>query len=126
MKKLFALILTGSILMAGAAFAQEHTPVRAREGANGGTFGIPARLRENQQIQECVGEYQEGRDAFRQEMQQLRERLANATDAEKAQITAQIREKLQAYNTEQRQFRKNLREIMRQFRQERVAGTTSP
>lgn len=125
MKKLIALIITGSVLLTGAAFAQDHTPIRARDGSN--AAGVPAQLRVNQQLQDCVGDYQQARDQLCEEMQQLRERLANATDAEKAEITAQIREKLQAYHSEQSEFRKNLRGMVREFRQERVAAcVTNP
>ena len=123
MKKLITLIAIGSVLFSGALVAQEYDPVRARDGSGMGTYGVPVRLYENQDIQECIARYEEARGTLTQEVKQLRERLANASPEDQAAIKEQIRDQLRAHCDEQREFRKGLRGIMRQMRQERLGRT---
>ena len=122
MKKLITLIAVSSVMFTGAAFAQEHTPVRAQDGTRAEEFGVPLRLREEQNIQECVGSYREAREGFRTEMLQLRQRLAVAADADKAAIKEQIRQQLRTHRDEQAEFRGKLRGMMRELREQRVRG----
>ena len=120
MKKVITLIAIGSVLFSGVLTAQENEPIRARDGSGSGGYGVPVRLRENQDIQDCIAKYEEARGALTQEVKQLRERLANASPEDQAAIKEQIREHLRAHCDEQREFRKGLRGVMRQMRQERL------
>ena len=124
MKKLLSSIIMGSVLFTGTAFAQDYEPVQARDGSGTTQYGVPARLMENQDIQDCVQEYKVAREAFSQELQQLRERLAVASDADKAVIMEQIRGQLKTHLGEEREFRKSVRQIGRELRKERVATKT--
>jgi len=119
MKKLMSLMVIGSVLFSGAAFAQDHEPVRAQDGSRTDQLGIPVRLRENPDIQNCVGEYREAREAFKQVLLQLRERLVVASEEDKVAIAEQIREQLRTHLGEQRAFRRDVRKIMRQLREHR-------
>lgn len=123
MKKLITMITVASVIFSGATFAQDHTPVRAQDGSRETEFGVPLRLREDQNIQECVGSYREAREAFRGEMLQLRQRLAVAADADKAAIKTQIRQQLRANRGAQAEFRGKLRGMMREMREGRVGVT---
>ena len=120
MKKLITIITVGSVLFSSSIIAQVNEPVRARDGTRSSQFGVPLRLRENQDIQDCIGQYQEAKGVLTKELQQLRERLANASAEDQVAIKQQIREQLRAHCDEQREFRKNLRGVMRQLREERV------
>ena len=120
MKKLVTYIAIGSLMFSGAAIAQDHTPIRAQDGTRATEFGVPLRMRDNQYIQDCVGTYRESRAAFSAEMVQLRQRLANAADADKAAIKEQIRQQLKTHRAAQAEFRGKLRGLMREVREQRL------
>jgi Skp family chaperone for outer membrane proteins len=122
MKKLTTLITAACVIFSTAAMAQDHQPIKARDGTGTDTFGVPVRLREDVDIQNCVGDYQTARNAFQAEMQQLRLKLASASATDQAAIREQIREQLKAHRETQVEFRKNLRGIMGQMRQQRVGA----
>ena len=124
MKKLITLITLGSVLFTGTVSAQTDTPVRNRDGQESTeNFRIPRGLRANEGIQTCVADYRTARQAFAAEMQQLRLRLAAATDVNKDAVKQQIREQLKAHRDAQTEFRKKVRQLVRELRQERVADT---
>ena len=124
MKRLITLITLGSVLFTGAVSARTDTPVRNRDGQESTeNFGIPRALRANEGIQTCVADYRIARQAFATEMQQLRLRLAAASDENKDAVKQQIREQLKAHRDAQTEFRKKVRELVRELRQERFADT---
>lgn len=122
MKKLITYIAIGSLMFSGAAIAQDHTPIRAQDGTRAPEFGVPLRMRDNQNIQDCVGTYRESRTGFSQEMTQLRQRLATAADADKEAIRDQIRQQLKTHRTAQAAFRGKLRGLMREAREQRLGA----
>ena len=120
MRKLITLITVSSLLFSGALVAQDHEPVRARDGSRGAGYGVPVRLRENQDIQDCIARFEEVRGALTEELKALRERLASAAPEDQAAIKEEIRAQLRAYCAEQREFRKSLRGTVREMRKERM------
>jgi hypothetical protein len=120
MKKLITLIAVGSLLLSSGLSAQVNEPVRARDGTRDGQFGVPNRMRENQDIQECIARYEEVRGVLSEELKQLRERMATAAPEDQAAIKEQIREQLRIHCDEQRELRKELRGVMRKLREERI------
>ena len=124
MKKLITIIAVGSLMFSGALSAQVNEPALARDGSRGEQFGVPTRMRDNQDIQDCIARYEEVRGVLSEELKQLRERLAKAAPEDQSAIKEQIREQLRIHCDEQRELRKELRGVMRQLRQERIGKST--
>ncbi len=128
-KTILPIIAMGSLLLSGNALAQTtQDPVavrsqdRLQDGSRSSQFGVPIRLREDQTIQECVADYRNARDTFRLEIQQLRERMGNASSADQAAIRAQIRDHLLISLGEEREFRRSIRKSVRELRQQSAAS----
>ncbi len=124
MKKLITLITVISLLTSGAVVAQDQVPIRARDGSSSAGYGVPVRLRDNQDIQECIAQFEEVRGVLTEELKMLRERLAGAAPEDQAKIKEEIRKQLRVYLDEQREFKKNLRGTVREMRKERMGKSS--
>lgn len=121
MKKLITLLIVGGTLFTGTAFTQDVAPVRDKPGdRQSDHFRIPRGARENPAIQECIQAYRTARAEFGAQLKALRERLAAASDEDKAAIKEKIREQLKAHREDQREFRKKVRRLLHALRKDRA------
>lgn len=125
MKKLLLLITLGSLIFSGASYAQDaETPNREGAVKSDGGFHIPRALRSNEDIKAAAEAYNTSRTEFRASFSEIRQRLAAASEEEKVAIKGELRELMSANGKAQREFRRNVRQNVRELREERTDSTT--
>lgn len=123
MKELITLTTLGLMLFAGSAFAQDNTPIRDRVDDRARHFRVPRLVHDKPEVQELLTAFRGARAEFRTQLSALRISLAEASDEQKAEIKADIRELLKSHRIDQARFRKQVRTILRDLRQDRVTDS---
>ena len=126
MKKLSSLIFAGVLFFSGTAIAQ-NSPERPTGGPGSGPNRVPGRppvpklVRDNTDFQQWSAEFRTARDTFRTQLQEMREALQNAEESQKEGIRAQIREHLKLHRDQQNAFRKRVRALTTEMRENKAA-----
>lgn len=120
-KKLISLLLMGSMLLSGVAFGQYGPPPPPNPPDESPDQpvrpSLPRPILNNPELQDFVRNFQDFRSEFKDKMLSFRSELAEASDSEKDVIRESVRNWLREYRSQQRDFRKRVRQIMSEHRE---------
>ena len=112
----------GSLLLSGAAFAQDDEP--ARDGRHQDRhFRLPPTVVDNPDVRECILAYRESLAAFKTAMAELRKQAEGANEEELARIKSAARELAKSKRQTANEIRKKIRRIRHQARKDRATDS---
>ena len=118
MKKLVTLIIMTSLLFTGLGWAQDGEPPSGRDGIQKpGQARVPRAIRENSDVLVLITAFKMDKEIFQGAFQTLRQRIADATEEDRAGLRNELRTLLKDNFHAQRDFRREIRRIARAARE---------
>jgi len=134
MNKLLLKIVLGLGIISGSAFAQTSPEggIRNPIGVPGDRPtrpsgpSVPSLVRDNDQVKVFAAEFNASRETFRSRLDAMKRALQEAPESQKMLKREQIRQLLIDHRATQIEFRKNLRQVSKDFRDEKLVKDTGP
>jgi hypothetical protein len=125
MKNIFSNIAVGLLILTSTTFAQ----TKPTGGPSGGPGDRPTRpngppvpslVRDNDQIKVFAADFNTSRETFRARLLEMKKILQETPENQRTEQRAKIRQFLVDHRTAQNEFRKNIRRVTKEVREEKL------